>query len=54
MHHLLEQGVAFESSRGYSVVATLLVAKLKSINSKFHHQELTRLTSQIDEQKKRF
>ena len=31
MHHLLEQGVAFESSRGYSVVATLLVAKLKSI-----------------------
>ena len=35
-------------------LATLLAAKLKSINSKFHHEELTRLTSQIDHLKKRF
>ena len=44
-----------ESRRGYSVVATLPVAKLKSIKWKFHQKELMRLTSsQIDRQKKRF
>ena len=46
MHYLLNRGVGFEcESRrgGFSVVATILAAKLKSITvSKFHQDELTR------------